>query len=168
MRKPYIRNETRKIKRLKKILKNRDIPKYRSRELESQKGIDPITREVITKPTQDHSHVTGNLRMCLQNESNQFLGRIESFYGRYIKYKKLDITLPEILRNIADYLEKDYSDNAIHPKSITDVCQRFGRMKVEEQNNILFELGLSIEGSKKDKQKRYRKYLMRDENILKF
>ena len=166
MQKPHVRNDTKPDKRF-KVLRNRDIKLLRTKLLEEQKGLDPITNEEITNQNLDHCHTEGIVRSTLEGSTNMFLGKIENFYKRFIRFKGLPITLPDILRNIATYLEKEY-EPILHPKSVGDLVSRFSRLKAEEQDKIMQEAGLDISGTKANKTKRYRKYLMRDENILKF
>lgn len=167
MSKIRIRNSIFKFKG--KLLKNKDISKYRNISLSSQNELDPITMEMINKPTLDHDHSTGRVRLCLQNETNQFLGRVESFYKRYIKYKNLNISLPEILRNMANYLEKDYNTSPIHPKSVQDLIRKFKNLNLKEQE--LFFRKEKIKDypkSKKDRTKLFKKIITDKNNILKF
>lgn len=167
MQKPHIRDETKKDKGINRVLKNRDIKNLRNQWLKEDGNIDPVTLLPIQNPTIDHDHQSSYCRGVLDREANQALGTCESGIKRFLGYT--GIPIPVILRRFADYLENNKSDlQIIHPKSLSLIVKRFGRMKVEDQDRILFDLKLSTEGTKSMKAKRYRKYLMRDENILKF
>ena len=69
----------------------------------------------IDKTVVDHQHKLkseepdkdrGQVRAILEFRANAMAGKIENLYKRY-GFHKEDISLPELLRNIADYLEND-------------------------------------------------------------
>ncbi len=97
------------------------------------------------------------------------LGKIENFYNRFIKYKQLPTTLPDILRRVADYLEQDYSKNPIHPKHAQLMVRRFSRMdkkkQWEEIKKISSFTGATTKASKSEMTKLYKKLLWRKENL---
>lgn len=70
------------------------------------------------KQTDEISENYGVIRNTIHNGANAFLGKIENAFIRYIP--KDTITLPELLRNLADYVEKgQYVENNTifsHPK----------------------------------------------------
>ncbi len=165
MQKPYVRNDTKPDKRF-KILKSRDIKKLRDKYLKEQEGIDPITLLDIQNPALDHDHSSTFIRGVLDRDSNQVLGKIESSIKRWLN--GVQIPIYDLLRRFADYLENNKStEQIIHPKSVSLLVKRFNRMKSEDQDFILTEHGLDINGTKIEKTKRYRKYLMQDNNIFK-
>ncbi len=164
--KPHVRDQTRPDKRM-KVLRNRDIKILREQYLKEQENVDPITLLTIKNPALDHDHKSSFVRGVLDRDSNQVLGKIESSIKRFLGYSKIPI--PELLRRFADYIENNKStEQIVHPKSLSQIISRFSRMKVDDQDLILIEAGLVTTGTKQEKTKRYRKYLMRDENILKF
>lgn len=142
-----------------KLLKQKDLAKYREKQLSIQKGIDPITKEFIRSPTLDHDHYTNKVRMVLDRNTNQFEGRIISFYNRLIKYKKLSITLPEILRNLAWYLEQDYSNNPFHPMYIKDLVRKFRVLPKKQQEHILKKAGIQPNKNVRLRSKQYLKLI---------
>jgi len=137
------------------ILKQKNLAKYREIQLKKQQGIDPITKEFIKSPTLDHDHVTNKVRMVLDRNTNQFEGRIISFYNRLIKYKNLPITLSDILRNLAVYLEQDYSNNPYHPMIIKSSARKFKNLKKEHQFSVLKEFGILPDKNVKLRVKQY-------------
>ncbi len=148
-----------------KILRNKDIKELRSRLLMIQKGRDPLTGRQIEKPCLDHDHTSGHCRAVLDYNSNQFLGKVESARKRYL-YKFEDKDIPDILRQVAHYLEQGWNFNPIHPKHTGIVLRRFGRLKVEEQNKILGKKYNHLK-TKKERTKAYKQILYREENIYK-
>jgi len=137
------------------ILKQKNLAKYRETQLEKQQGIDPITKEVIKSPTLDHDHYSNRVRMVLDRNTNQFEGRIISFYNRLIKYKNLPITLSGILRNLAVYLEQDYSKNPYHPAIIKSSARKFKNLRKEQQFAVLKEFGILPDKNVKLRVKQY-------------
>lgn len=93
-----------------KQLKQSEIKILREKILQEQNNICPITNKTILNPVLDHEHKkrlggTGLIRSVIDRTTNIFLGKIENNCKRYgISLKEL----PNILRNIADYLENDY------------------------------------------------------------
>lgn len=106
-------------------LKTKDIPKYRDKIIKEQKGLCAICKKVLPKTgggvSLDHQHKRksdeiglnggGLIRGVLCRDCNVFEGKIWNNSKRYGKFK----TLPQFLRNLADYLEKD-NYPYIHPK----------------------------------------------------
>lgn len=149
-----------------KILKSADIKALREKMLTEQNNIDLLTKDDIVKPCLDHDHREGHVRAVLDYNSNQFLGKVESAWRRFGYKYSIDM-LPYVLMNMAEYLEKDYEKNPIHPKHVTVLLNRFKRMNKESQDEILKSLKIKPKLSKNDKLKQYRDNLMRDKNIYK-
>ena len=100
-------------------LKTNQIKPYRTDKLEEQSYTCPITNSEITtdEACLDHDHDTGFCREVLPRNINTAEGKIKSVYVRWVK--KRGISLPEFLRNLADYLDQDYSENPLHPTHLT-------------------------------------------------
>ena len=105
------------MKRSKNIqLTSSKIPKIRNQLLEKQNWICPICKEQVKSPCLDHHHKsrikgTGLVRGVLCRNCNSFIAKAENNCVRFaIDQSKL----PEILRSIADYLERDHTI-FIHP-----------------------------------------------------
>lgn len=101
---------------MKRQLKQKDIPTIRAIILEQQNGLCPICSRKIYDPCLDHEHKkrlngSGHIRGVLCRTCNSFLAKSENNSIRY----KIDLSnLPNILRAMADYLEKD-QQHIIHP-----------------------------------------------------
>ncbi len=147
-----------------KILKQKDIKKLRDKWLKEEL-IDVITLVPIERSTLDHDHVDGYCRAVLDYNSNQFLGKVESAWKRF-GYKFNRKYLPRVLRNIAAYLETDYSTNPIHPKHISTLVKRFNRYNSERQIRILHGMSTNKIGkTKSERNLQYKKALWKKENI---
>jgi hypothetical protein len=149
-----------------KILKQSDIKKYRER---NTPEIGHHFHLRIRNPVLDHDHTTGHVRGVLDREINQFIGKCESNYVRFIKWKYPAIPLSFLLRGIADYLERDYSNNPIHPKFISILIKRHSRMDIKSQIIYLQQLGvpqreISKLKIKRELNMRYRNELCKKEN----
>ena len=99
----------------------------------------PITLADMEDCVVDHCHTTGMIRGVLHRQSNVLLGKIENAWKRYVN-KSSAIQLPEALRNMADYLEKDDLD-LLHPYGATQLSKKFFIKKMHQQQKILLDLG---------------------------
>ena len=158
------------IKRKKmKVLKAKDVPKLRRKWQKEQLGKDAaLDKYDIQNPTLDHDHTTGYCRGVLDREVNQFLGKVESAYKRFLRYK--GIQLPGALRGLANYLEDNRSpEEILHPKSVSLAIRKFSRLTEGQQISKLIPSGLPpstfLDKSKRERTKLYRKFLTRKSNI---
>jgi len=99
-----------------KQLKSKDVPIVRLNILNEQDGLCPICSEEVKDPCLDHDHRrkrggTGQIRGVLCRMCNSFVAKSENNCVRY-NIQKDD--LPDVLRNIANYLEKTHYP-LIHP-----------------------------------------------------
>lgn len=126
----------------KNLFTTAEVKEERKRLYELQSRIDPILQKVVefNDTVCDHDHVSQNTRAALHRQVNAFEGKITNAYIRYLKWLT-DKPLPEILRNLADYLEQDYSTNPYHPGWIKRVTTDFRKLKAKEQLDVLAELG---------------------------
>lgn len=148
-----------------KILKQPDIKAYRDKTLKDQGGIDPILGIEISKPTLDHSHVTGHVRQVLDFSTNQFEGKVISAYKRFLQHK--GIPLSKVLEGLMHYWNKDYSDNPIHPGHVKTLISRFCRLNKGEQRALLGIRARDKKITKTKLIKLYRKRLLNPVNIYK-
>ena len=131
---------------------------------------DPVSGQPIANPAVDHDHGTGMIRGVLDSEINAWEGRI------YNAHKKLSprvkaLTYPEMLQALVGYLKRKETV-FLHPTGAIQLYKRFGRMKKDEQIEILE--GLRQAGKKvtteeilacansKERVALYRKLLMID------
>jgi hypothetical protein len=101
-----------------KKLKHNEIKAYREELLIRQGGRDPITGLQIKDAVLDHDHVSGRVRCVLQREVNSFEGKVWNAYKRFIR--PLGASYEDVLTSVIKYWKKDYSENPMHPKHLTD------------------------------------------------
>lgn len=155
-----------------KVLLSKNIKNLRDRWLQQDGNLDPLTNLKIKNPTLDHNHVNGYCRGVLDNNSNQFLGKVEGAFKRYIRHQGfLDSDIIAILDRTKHYILTNHENlKILHPESLSTKVKRFSRMKTEEQVKILMSLGVSFDNilkSKKERTIQYRRVL-NGQNILKF
>jgi hypothetical protein len=110
--------------------KHSDLTWIRKELLEKQNYLCPITKTVLTEDIAvvDHHHKffkdqiigenkIGLIRGCLNRQVNVLEGKISNSYYRLGLHKLDNISLPDILRNLADYLENNIT-NYVHPSEI--------------------------------------------------
>lgn len=142
-----------------KILKAKDVAKLRSKWLKKQGNRDALLGLSTNFPTLDHDHITGYCRGVLDRDVNQFLGKVESAYKRFLRHKT-SISLPNILRSTADYLlDNKSTQEIIHPKDVSLKVKRFSRFNLAKQRLTLTTLGLQSTLNKKENVGIYKKYL---------
>ena len=110
-----------------KRLSQSNLKDYRLQKLE-ENDICPILKIKLTNETSvvDHKHRQrksdiineengGLIRGIINRFVNSYMGKIENNYKRYGLHRY--ISLPDLLRNIADYIENPplYKDQLIHP-----------------------------------------------------
>lgn len=87
----------------------------------------------------DHDHKTGMVRGVISRVGNSLIGKIENFLKSRGGQKEQDF--PKILRNIADYLEREQLD-VLHPVGLTQLTKRFqNNLTSLEQKSVLEDLG---------------------------
>lgn len=98
----------------------------------------PLLMRKTTDWVVDHCHQSGMVRGVVSRVGNALLGKIENF-----AYRRCQISyshLPEVLRGIADYLEREQLD-VLHPVGLTQLCRKFKSLTSEKQKSILVDLG---------------------------
>lgn len=99
-----------------KLLKHSDVPDVRNQLLEQQGNLCLICQNQAKSPCLDHSHTkrnkgTGLVRGVLCRSCNVLVAKMENNCVRYsIEQEKL----PQVLRNMAAYLEKPHLQ-LVHP-----------------------------------------------------
>lgn len=118
-----------------------DIKEERDKLVKKQKGIDPILNEPFCETIAlDHSHETQHCRAALNRNTNAFEGLVTNAHKRCLQWLT-DIPLPDILRNLASYLEQDYSKNPYHNGWIKRVTIDYKKLTALQQNTALITLG---------------------------
>lgn len=154
------------------VLKQSDIKKLK----EHFGGYDPILGNYSKNWVLDHDHDTGMCRGIIDRDINQFIGKIESAYKRFVKHKTPE-SLPNILQDISSYLRVSNSSankigDVLHPEGVRKLCRQFSYKNAADQSKVLKsmykytikELKLM---SKADRLKLYRSYFADEKRIFK-
>lgn len=122
----------------------------------------PILGHVGLLPVVDHDHQNGRIRGVISAEGNALIGKIENFHrSRCVAGVA---ALPEVLRNIANYLEQ--APGPMHPKGTLQVTKRFSHRSKEDQINLLQLYGVTLDEiaeckNSKQRTRLYRKQIVR-------
>lgn len=136
-----------------------DVKKVRDKLVEQQNGIDPILKEPFKEPPAcDHDHVTQKVRGALGRNSNAFEGKVFNAFVRCLRWQT-DLTLPQILRNLADYLETDVSGNPHHPAWMKRIKTDFNALPEAKKEVLLNKFSLSGKNGKERKEE-FRKLIL--------
>ena len=138
-----------------------DVKKEKQRLLKDQRGIDPILKEEIQEKDAvcDHCHVTQHTRAALHRQTNAFEGLVFNAYKRCLEWLT-DKPLSDILRNLADYVEKDYSNNPYHNGWVKRVSVDFNKLKESSKDNVLVQLGQPKGSNAKQRKELFRKAVL--------
>lgn len=121
----------------KSLYTQKEIKEFRDEQVKKQNGIDPITKEPFKEViAQDHDHFSQHCRGALNRNSNAFEGLVVNAYNRCLKWLT-DVSLPDILRNLADYLEADYSGNPYHVGWQKRVKTDFNKLSAQQMKEVL-------------------------------
>jgi len=118
-----------------------EIKEVRDSFVNKQNGIDPILNEPFCEAVVlDHDHTTQHCRAALNRNTNAFEGLVTNAHKRCLQWLT-DIPLPTILRNLALYLEQDYSKNPYHPAWLKRVTIDYKKLTAAQQSKVLSALG---------------------------
>lgn len=138
----------------------KDVKIVRDRLILEQGGIDPILKEKFVETVcLDHDHSTQRVRSALNRNVNAFEGKVVNAYTRCLSWLT-DVPLPVILRNLADYLEQDYSQNPYHPGWIKDTQSKFNRLSEKDKARVLGEFGITDCKNSNERKESFRKIIM--------
>ena len=122
------------------------MKEFKEQLIKAQNGIDPILNEPFKETVcLDHDHFSQHCRAALNRNTNAFEGLVVNAYKRCLSWLT-DKPLPEILRGLALYLEKDYTSNPYHPSFLKKLKVQFNKLSASQQSEVLKTLG-SITGS---------------------
>ena len=121
-----------------------DLKAERERLVKKQGGIDPIFKEPFKEVIcVDHCHTTLHTRGALGRNSNAFEGLVFNAYRRCLAWQT-GTPLSSILRNLADYLEQDFSKNPFHTSFSKALRTRFNALKEQDKEKVLLTLSESL------------------------
>ena len=142
-----------------------DIKRIRQLLYEEQQGLCELTKlPVEFKDVHlDHAHDSEQLvRGVLHKAANMSLGKIENIAVRYLYW--YPYTLPEFLRQVADYLEKEKDTRYRHVDWQKRVRVMYNKLNAKQQNKVLTVLG-SIEGGNIKSRKELFAKVVLDRNL---
>lgn len=145
------------------ILNRKEILDYKKSLFEKQNHRCALTGVLLTdvnKSHLDHDHIlegsgAGRTRGLLLAQANVLEGRIKHQFKRSGLDGKIDYLV--FLKNLVGYLEKDYSQNPIHPQLIPDLKKKFKRLSLKEMKSLIHED--TTGKTKKELEKLYAKQL---------
>ena len=138
-----------------------DVKKIRELLLKEQDGLDLVTKLPIPERQAclDHDHQSQFVRGVLHRQVNAALGKLEGVHTRYLSYW-YEGTLPEFLRQAADYLEREGDSRYLHPGWLKKVCTKFSQLNEAGKKIILGELGQPLGSNGAERKKLFRKAVM--------
>lgn len=138
---------------------SKDAAKYRSELLKEQNGLDPIINKKVIDPVLDHKHFGDQeCRAVLDRTVNSFEGKVQNAFNRYIKHLT-DEDISTVLRNLADYYERDTSNTPIHHTALTIDVRKFKALPAKQQCEVLESFGVIPESNVKKRSNQARKLI---------
>jgi len=138
-----------------------DVAKVRKILYEEQEGKDALTG--LELPTDklclDHCHQSQFVRGVLHRQVNAALGKLEGVHTRYLSYW-YEGTLPDFLRQAADYLEKEQDTRYVHPGWLKKAQTMFNTLSEGDKKAVLEALGKSQGGNSTERKKIFKAALM--------
>ncbi|BEC01787.1 endonuclease domain-containing protein [Escherichia coli] len=136
-------------------MKRKEINKYKQTLFTEQNKRCALTGLEITdvnKAHLDHDHVldgsqAGRCRGLLLAQANVLEGRLKHQFLYSGLAKHIDYI--DFLKRLVKYLEKDNSNNLIHPQLVTDLSKRFSKMTIKQMKENLLDDGITPIGDKK-------------------
>ena len=106
----------------------------------------------------DHCHRTGRVRGVISRDANALMGKIENYCSRFMASSG-GVGLPQLLGNIADWIEADYSDRPMHPNGIAKEIARFRSMSAGEQRHFLWVIEMEPAKNSRERTKQFAKWI---------
>lgn len=140
---------------------SREVSEIRGLLHDRQNSICPILGESldIKDSVCDHDHQTQHVRAALHRQSNAFEGLVFNAYKRCLEWVT-DKPLPELLRNLATYLEQDYSGNPYHTGWQKKIQTLFNALKEKQKDDVLCALGYDKQTNGLARKKVFRKAVL--------
>ncbi|EFH5737117.1 endonuclease VII [Escherichia coli] len=146
-------------------MKRKEINNYKQVLFEKQNkkcALTGIELTDVNKSHLDHDHVldgsqAGRCRGLLLAQANVLEGRLKhqfqySGLAKHIEYI-------DFLKRLVLYLEKDNSNNPVHPQLITDLSKRFSKMTIKQMKETLRSENIESIGDKKSMVEQYKKHI---------
>lgn len=142
-----------------------DTKRIRQLLYEEQQGLCALTKLPVefSSTHTDHAHDSEQLvRGVLHKAANMSLGKIENIAVRYLYW--YPYTLPEFLRQVADYLEKEKDTRYRHVDWQKRVRVMYNKLNAQQQNNVLITLGSTRGSNPKNRKELFAKVVL-DRNL---
>jgi hypothetical protein len=136
--------------------------RYKAKLIQDQGGLCKLCKRPLSddmsKVHLDHCHDTGHIRGALHSHCNRTEGKLKSVYKRMGGDPAIYF---EWLTLLSDYLQKDSTENPLHPQHMTDQIRKFKAKSKPEQEAELNSIGVAfdIKATKADLTKLYTKHL---------
>lgn len=137
-----------------------DVKKWRTALHKEQDGCDALTGLPLDSKdaVMDHNHKTHKVRGVIHRQANAVLGKIENMWTRYLKFWYPG-TLPQFLRQCANYLEKPELDHIVHPGWLKGSLTRFNSLSEGRKRLVLMSMGLDEGGNASQRKEAFKKAL---------
>lgn len=136
-----------------------DTKKVRELLIKEQQGLDLVTGLPLTKPCLDHAHDSEQLvRGVIDLSVNAYLGHCENNFKRHISWWS-DLTISELLRMIATYLERPVDKRYRHPKWLAKAQTEFNKLKESEKDKVLLVLTTDVCNNSSKRKATFKKLL---------
>ena len=142
-----------------------DIKRIRQLLYKEQNGMCALTKLPVefSDVHLDHNHDSEQLvRGVLHKAANMSLGKIENIATRYLYW--YPYTLPEFLRQVADYLEQEKDTRYRHVDWQKRVRAMYNKLNAQQQNNVLITLGSTKGANPKTRKELFGKVVL-DRNL---
>lgn len=134
----------------------KEVKEFREELLKSQDGLCAVTEFPVKVGCLDHCHKEGKIRGVLCSEANSLEGRFMSLFKRMKVEEKYQITFPQFLINMGEYLLKDNTCEPIHHKHMEDFRKSINRLKKDEIIILLKEdFGIELVADKRELVRAY-------------
>jgi len=141
----------------------KDVKETREILATEQDNLDSITGIPLSqgRAVLDHAHDDEQLvRGVLLHEVNSFVGKLENAHKRHINYWLKDRTLAQLLRQVANYLEKPKDLRYRHNGWIKKINTWFNALSESQKKFVLRELGQPEGSNVKERKALFQKSLL--------
>lgn len=121
-----------------------EIQLYRETKLKQQKGVCAVSGVSLEVGTLDHTHkdgcgAEGGVRGVLLSEVNTLEGKYLKLFRRMKLDTKYDLTFPEFLISLGEYLQQDNTGTPLHFKYMDDFRKSVKRWRKDTLIKKLYE-----------------------------
>lgn len=141
-----------------------DVKKIRDKILKEQEGNCAVTKTSVQKPCLDHDHESMLVRGVLSHGINTFVGHIENAYKRRVQWW-CDMKLPELLRLVADYLDRKHPQDYYHPSWIKKAKTEFNKLNSSQKTKVLESFNSPVGTNDTQRKVNFKKLLTKKMNL---